>query len=316
MLSQYNALKLYFTQQAYENVLHADAILEKLNKPDVKLYLDFLAYVLPFFNNLNVIMQSEKPKIHKIFDEVVCTLKTIMECFIRPEKITNVYEIEYKNPGNFLNINDIYFGASINTSQVDNHILHSVKIKCLDFYIESVKQILLRFPLKNSILEKIKFIDPKVVKSKTIFTISHIALLFPNLIEEEEIQDLDNEWRLLRNFPMEDVSDDVILFWKDIGQVKIGDDSPKFPILVRFVFQLLTLPHSSAAVERIFSQINLTKTQFRNKLKTKTVEGILHTKSLIRSNNCYDFVINKGLISKLEKSTTLYSKDSDSSDSE
>lgn len=97
----------------------------------------------------------------------------------------------------------MYFGASINSSQVDKNVLHSVKIKCLDFYIESTKQILLRLPLKDSIIEKIQFIDPKIVKSKKIFSISDVAVLFPNLIKNEDIQDLDNDclgifpWKIL-----------------------------------------------------------------------------------------------------------------------
>lgn len=42
----------------------AKEILEKLKNPLFKLYLQFLEFTLPLFNDLNREMQSEKPKIH------------------------------------------------------------------------------------------------------------------------------------------------------------------------------------------------------------------------------------------------------------
>ena len=38
---------------------------------------------------------------------------------------------------------------------------------------------------------------------------------------------------------------------------------------------LLSLPHSNAEVERLFSRVSLIKTKHRNKLKTSTVDAIL-----------------------------------------
>lgn len=164
LISQYNALVLYFTQESYEDSLQGGVILEKLRKPELKLFLEFLAYVLPLFNKLNVLMQSEKPQIHKLYKEVTNILKTFLDCFIKPNILKNaIYDIEYRNPQNFLDINDMYFGSAISASQADKSILKAVKIKCLDFYIESVKQILKRFPIKNSIIEKLQFLDPQII---------------------------------------------------------------------------------------------------------------------------------------------------------
>jgi len=38
----------------------------------------------------------------------------------------------------------------------------------------------------------------------------------------------------------------------------------------------MTLPHSSACVERIFSCVNLIKTKYRNRLNTHNLIGLLH----------------------------------------
>lgn len=57
-----------------------------------------------------------------------------------------------------------------------------------------------------------------------------------------------------------------------------------FPLLAQFAQNLLTLPHSSANVERLFSVINLMKTKIRNRLHTDTLTGLLYTKSGLKKN--------------------------------
>ena len=70
--------------------------------------------------------------------------------------------------------------------------------------------------------------------------------------------------------------------------------------MTKFVFGLLTLPNSSANVERTFSQINLNKTKTRNRLENNTLEGILLAKDYMRTNNknCYEIDITNNLLSK------------------
>ena len=43
--------------------------------------------------------------------------------------------------------------------------------------------------------------------------------------------------------------------------------------------KLLCFPHSSASVERVFSQVNLMKTKVRNSLNTDSFNGMLHAKN-------------------------------------
>lgn len=71
LLEQFDALKLYFTGVSLEeNNEKAREISEKLNNPLLKLYLQFLQYILPLFNDLNREFQSEKPKIHVLYDHL------------------------------------------------------------------------------------------------------------------------------------------------------------------------------------------------------------------------------------------------------
>lgn len=313
LISQYNALSLYFIDQSSQNISQANTILHLLQQPSTKLYLEFLSYSLPFFNKLNILMQSERPKIYIIYNEVITVIKTIMDCFIKEDILNknNVYDIEYKNPRNFLELDKMYFGAAINLSDQDSTILQPVKLKCLEFYIESINQILSRFPLKNSVLKKLEFLNPDNVMNRKIASISDIFVHFPNLIED--IQEVDSEWRELRNFDFADFKtqndSDVEIFWGKVSKIKLGNGDSKFPKLATLVFNLLCLPHSSANVERIFSQVNLNKTKIRNKLNSKTLEGLLFTKSLIANSggDCFKFQVTQNLVKKCNNKMYLSS---------
>lgn len=318
LLSQFNSLTLYFTDQVSQNILQANAIYDLIKQPETKLYLHFLAYVLPFFNRLNKLMQSEAPQIHILYKEVTNTVKSILECFIRQDVLNSVviYDIDFKNPRNFLELKDMYFGAAIHNSSYNLQALDNLKKYCLQFYIEGIAQILKRFPLKNSLFSKFEFITPSIVMKKKIRSIADVSAHFPNLVLETDIQQVDNEWRQLQNLNFTDFNlsenDEVVSFWNTISKIKLGNTEFQFPKLIELVFNLLCLPHSSANVERSFSQINLNKTQARNRLKSNTLESLLLTKSLVsHTGNCYNFAIAPEHIKK-HNTQTLYQKESKS----
>lgn len=81
------ALKLFFINAVTENrLLTAQPILHKLNHPSIKLYLEFLDYVLPLFlKDLNKEMQAQDPKLHLLYKRVTVILATIFENFIKPK---------------------------------------------------------------------------------------------------------------------------------------------------------------------------------------------------------------------------------------
>ena len=115
-----------------------------------------------------------------------------------------------------------------------------------------------------------------------------------------DIETLDREWRLLRNDSYVDRqdSDDFIVFWNGTEKILNGDGTLKYGVVYDLIKLIATLPHSSTAVERIFSQINLNKTKIRNRLETASVNGILFTKRLFREKPSYEYAILKKMVQK------------------
>lgn len=74
-----------------------------------------------------------------------------------------------------------------------------------------------------------------------------------------------------------------ILLWslESFGRLfraKNSTGAPRFPSLSKVLCILLSFPFSNAAVERIFSQLKLIKTEHRTALKHESLVGLLTTK--------------------------------------
>jgi len=161
--------------------------------------LQFLKFILPIFNNLNREIQSTSPQIYKSRTKIIEIYKTILECFIRRDMILNcaIDKIDYKNPHNFLKLEDIYVGAEncAFLSCPDNKIIKKQEVffrtRCLDFLIESANQINNRFDFANDVLLKLEMINPENVKKGISASIIPLAIHFPNLLAKEDYQKLE-----------------------------------------------------------------------------------------------------------------------------
>lgn len=170
---------------------------------------------------------------------------------------------------------------------------------CLNFYTECSLQIYKRFPLNSpqiKLLKSLSFIEPTNIPN-IVSIASSIVSSFEKL--NININDIDREWRLLRNFDI-DFNLNVMNFWSTVRKIKDGNNCAMFPLINPLVLYILTFPHSSACVERLFSSINLNKTKSRNCLSTETLSGILHSKSKINNQqkSCYNFNISADMLKK------------------
>lgn len=57
------------------------------------------------------------------------------------------------------------------------------------FFIESVKQICVRFYFRNSVLKRMSAIDPKSVVKREVASIAPLASLLPGIIEDSALHD-------------------------------------------------------------------------------------------------------------------------------
>ena len=135
------------------------------------------------------------------------------------------------------------------------------------------------FHLTELIYRKCTLI-PKNIIYDSSNSIIPLAKEFSHVINNTQLLDLQKEWRILRaeitnNMQSNEKITDYANFWKIISTFKTADDRPTFP-LMKLVNFINVLPHSSATVERLFSFVNLNKTNTRNHLSTDSLIGIIH----------------------------------------
>src|SRR5688572_6548035 len=89
-----------------------------------------------------------------------------------------------------------------------------------------------------------------------------------------------------------------VQFWFKLSSIKDGNDHMKFGLLSNFMCGLMALPHSSACVERIFSQVNMAKTAQTNRLHAETVASRLLAKQAIAREgvDCHAWTPSKSLV--------------------
>jgi len=86
-------------------------------------------------------------------------------------------------------------------------------------------------------------------------------------------------------------------FWLELKQITDCNAKPKFDVLSELMCTLVALPHSSACVELIFSQVNIVKTKQCNKLMCETVSNRLLARQAVKKGgachswNPYDVTV-------------------------
>lgn len=108
-----------------------------------------------------------------------------------------------------------------------------------------------------------------------------------------DVEAVETEFRMMQT--MDELKELINLpidsFWRKVGEVRSGDNAAVLANVAMFSKAMLSLTHSSAEVERVFSQLNLIKTKLRNRLLPTTCEALLLAKDLLKSSGhcCFDF---------------------------
>ncbi|KAK4882356.1 hypothetical protein RN001_005675 [Aquatica leii] len=189
----------------------------------------------------------EKIKIHTLFTKIENPFRTIADFYLKHEYLqkTATENIQFRNPDNFTSIENIYLGAHImalissNNPDLDELGLLEFTRRCLDFYVENCRQIY-RFRFSDPVqitLKLLNMISPEEVKSKKHISLAPLPAKFPSLVAGEKLNELDREWRLLRNLNFTNDFDDLDIreFWVKCSKLKLGDDTPMFSTLCIFI---------------------------------------------------------------------------------
>jgi hypothetical protein len=282
----------------------ADNILKQLEDKCIQRYFFFLKYSLNYMNTFNALFQSKNVLIQDLHSNSVKLFLEVCQNFIKGDTLSVCYD-KFPNlihAHNYLPIEKVYTGPECESLLISlpTNIQHDVRVHILDFYVTLSKEIIQRLPLTSDIFQEMAFLKPQnafnknrhvlvelpqlTEKYKNFFDASAIALEWRSLPYAFD----NNEVQQLENMPIDTM-------WLKIKKFKDFNDVEKFKTLGILASIVLTLPHSNADAERIFSVINDVKTRKRNRIGDDTLNAICTVRSSFSSNNtnCTNFQVTE-----------------------
>ena len=89
--------------------------------------------------------------------------------------------------------------------------------------------------------------------------------------------------------------------WSLIGKIKNVDGTLKYRHTANIMLSILTIPHSNAECERIFSMVNKTKRKFRSNINDETLEKLIMVKISLQGS-CYEQNFEPSFLKKVKSS--------------
>lgn len=179
--------------------------------------------------------------------------------------------------------------------------VENIRENALNFYIKGCSEIKKRFPIDSLLFQQFQFVDPCIAlnlnRTQNLNSLQILCNHFSKLINTV---DLLNEWHSLPTYFKEEerqkVKDAGIEeFWNMIAGIKDYNDELIFKNIFKLAEIVLSLPHSNAECERIFSIVTDAKTKKRNCLGNKTLNAIAVIRSHLKEDdlNCTAFQITE-----------------------
>lgn len=170
--------------------------------------LRFFNWIIGKIGRMNLEFQSEKFRLSTLYSSITDEYRSIL-AFIKDE-ILKSFKLSKINPENksvHLSVENISLGGRCEMLLLKEPLKEREKRfrhDCLKFMTELCAQIRKRFPIteEESILALLNVLDPEEALSpeRHMKSISKLAVHFPNLIEEEQLDELQEQWRDLLYF--------------------------------------------------------------------------------------------------------------------
>ena len=87
-------------------------------------------------------------------------------------------------------------------------------------------------------------------------------------------------------------------FWSEVWQFRDAAGFNPFQELAQVAVSVLTLAHSNAEIERVFSQMSVVKNKLRNRMSLQTLNSILYVRYGLRLSGeaCYEHKLPDGVL--------------------
>ncbi|KAL1483963.1 hypothetical protein MTO96_032855 [Rhipicephalus appendiculatus] len=93
--------------------------------------------------------------------------------------------------------------------------------------------------------------------------------------------------------------------WRMVSQLRTADGRLKFSRIAEVMLGILSIPHSNAECERLFSLVRKTRTEFRSSMSDKTLGHVLLAKC-DQAGHCYNQTYTEDFLRRAKSATTTF----------
>ena len=257
----------------------------------------FLESVLPTFTHMNQFLQRNEPLIHVLHPQLTKLLKQILGKYLKPSVLAKsvadqkMADVNFKDLENQVNNDDLVI--EILTKQLAHKLLDDGDITVNQlkefyiavraFYVRATDYLLKWCPLQDKFLVHTTWIDLEHRLEQNFSSVEYYIDLYPNVFVDMNMEKLNEQFICYQLLVTEDIfqavsetcglqnEDDVHHIddlWLYPATLKTpGSNDKDFDLLAKVTRCIMTIPHSNADEERIFSMINKNKTPSRSSLQ-------------------------------------------------
>jgi hypothetical protein len=227
--------------------------------------LHFLIHLCKLNSPFLHVFQSEKPKIHILFQECLRLINSYMNIICQPNKIvadgTTLNQLNFKDSSLLLQLPKCFFGTGAEREMLglSDEKKEHIRKEFRAALIKTIKYLVSHFPIRNMFLRDLSYLDPDLRESGKFVKGLVRAADYTGRFSDPEQQDLSVQLhavKALTNVKQYDEKiDQLDLFWMDICE-KVEEIIGERPeALLKFIKIVCSLPHSNAFLERGFSDL-------------------------------------------------------------
>ncbi len=349
-LKKYVALKSYFCSEN-ENDNRFQRLKSAFSDPISEWYLLFFHSTIATFTNFNRFLQREDPLLYLMNEQMELFMSKLVAKFVKPEKV-----MEHKQKNGSLKSLDISISnqkddRSLSVGMVTKGKLKKlldegdISLQSIDKFYDGVREFYNTafayctkwLPLDNPLLKNCVFIDfnkrNKCSMDNVEGVLTALEHIHSDIVNDPRAVDvLEEEFLVYQTMSEGDIPDHI---WKESTvteklDVESGETITyhrmdmiwghlrnKLPNLSKVALSCLTIPHSNAAEERVFSLIRKNKTDFRANLDLETSLSAIVTIKMNKPASlvpCHQFKPSTELLKKCKTACREYNKAHSSSD--
>lgn len=272
-----------------------ETILSFVRSPTNKLYVLFLSYTLKVYEEILTCLQAEDPKIHILRRSLQKLLRSLLVRFVKPSAIaaTPLDQVNYHAKYNIKHNSELVIGESAK-GFIQRKAEHHLKDRRIEEFYHNVvcyfqvacDYIKKKLPLNEPVLRHAEVADVALqqlaMSSSLLFFIERFPCLLPKNVTKDRVIEQFAAYQStdLKTAVGEKVLNDRMdEQWKQIGLLTDENGNTLFHELSEVMLAVLTIPHSSAHCERVFSTVRKNRTDQRSSLSDDTLQTLLTLKS-------------------------------------